>query len=316
MKNEIQEEVIIRYLCDELSSSEKEEFELLLNTDDSFRKKYGEIEFAWKMSAISSYNHEEDWQSIRNKIGFAEVKERSLLNFLVRVAAVFVLVFAVSAGLWVYWNVPGYGRWVVFETGAATDSIVLPDESIVFLNRNSSLTFRNAFAGDERKVALVGEGYFEVAHNEMKPFNVEIGAVSVKVVGTAFNLNATNSDGIELNVTHGKVILENANSHVFVEEGEWAVAGSGLITKGIIKNPNFLSWKTGFLEFNNTSLHETVQILNIQFAEIDTFRVDTESDILVTTRFKELPLPEIIEELSLHFQKKFTLNDGILIISD
>ena len=316
MEKEIQEEVIVRYLCNELSTSEMEEFDLLLDTDDSFRKKYNEIEFAWKMSAISSYDHENDWQSIRNKIGFTEVKERSLLHFLVRVAAVFVLVFAVSAGLWVYWNVPGYGRWVVFETGASTDSIVLPDESIVFLNRNSSLTFRNAFVGDERKVALVGEGYFEVAHNEMKPFHVEMGAVSVRVVGTAFNLNATNADGVELNVTQGKVILGNINSYVTVEEGEWAVAGSGLINKGIIKNPNFLSWKTGFLEFNNVSLHETVQILNIQFTEIDTFRIDTESDILVTTRFQESPLPEIMEELSLHFQKKFTLNNGILIISD
>ncbi|MGN6416253.1 MAG: FecR family protein, partial [Pseudobacter sp.] len=52
--------------------------------------------------------------------------------------------------------------------------LVLPDGTNVWLNAASSITYPTAFSGNERKVTVTGEAYFEVAKNAALPFRVEI----------------------------------------------------------------------------------------------------------------------------------------------
>jgi transmembrane sensor len=313
----ISDGLIVRYLCGEASVEEISAIEVLAQNDAAFARHLKEMQYLWEHSSMPVLDTEKDWSIICNRIGFKQKTSRSLFHYFARVAAVIVLVLSVSTALWVYWNVPGYGRWVVFETGAVSDSIVLPDASIVFLNRNSSLKYKNVFSAEERRVALKGEGYFEVSSDIEKPFRVEVGPVSVQVVGTAFNIDGRRKDGIvALNVTHGKVRLINNREKLDVKEGEWAIAGARSMGKGQIVNNNFLSWKTGLLEFRNSSLNEVVLALHGHFAEIEKIRIESSSDVLVTTRFEGQQLNEIIDELTVHFQKKFALHKGILIISD
>lgn len=316
MEPKKREELIIRYLCGDASDEEVAAIKQLMNTDNAFRKEFGEMRFAWESSAMPHFDSEQDWNIIRQRMSLSTAKKSSL-SFFVRIAAVLTLFLSVSTALWFYWNVPGYGRWVVFETGLDTDSIILPDESTVFLNRNSSLKFKNAFLGSDRYVALDGEGYFEITHDENRPFEVEVGPVSVKVLGTSFNLNGTRTDGIiELNVIDGAVNMVNSKGKLKVNKGEWAIAGVKVLGKGLITNPNFISWKTGLLEFNNSSLNEVALALSNHFSEIESVNIVSRSDINVTTRFQGQPLSEVTEELSVHFQKKFTLYKGTLTISD
>ena len=68
--------------------------------------------------------------------------------------------------------------------------LVLPDGSKVWLNSSSSIRFPTAFNGDERKVELTGEAYFEVAKNAAKPFKVSVKEMEVEVLGTHFNIMA------------------------------------------------------------------------------------------------------------------------------
>ena len=317
MEPQEKEALIIRYLCGDASPEEIVRVESLLKSDDEFVNEFRALQFAWEQSAMPAFDAEHDWNAIRNRIGFGKEKQRTPLYSFLRVASVITLFLSVSTAFWLYWNVPGYGRWVVFETGAVSDSIVLPDESIVFLNRNSSLKFRSAFATHDRQVALEGEGYFEVTPDKQRPFRVEVGPVRVQVLGTAFHLNGKRMDGVvELNVTHGMVKLSNNRESLMVTGGEWAIAGVKVMGKGYITNPNFLSWKTGLLEFNNATLSEVAIALNNHFVEIENVEILSGSDVYVTTRFQGQSLPEIIEELSVHFQKKITLDQGTLTISE
>jgi hypothetical protein len=68
--------------------------------------------------------------------------------------------------------------------------LILPDGSKVWLNAASSITYPTAFIGNERKVTIKGEAYFEVAHNPDKPFKVEAGNREIQVLGTSFDVNA------------------------------------------------------------------------------------------------------------------------------
>lgn len=70
-------------------------------------------------------------------------------------------------------------------------SISLPDGTQVWLNSASSIRYPTAFKGQERKVELTGEAYFEVARNQDKPFLVSVNNKAVlQVLGTHFNVSA------------------------------------------------------------------------------------------------------------------------------
>src|SRR5690606_22825052 len=59
--------------------------------------------------------------------------------------------------------------------------LTLPDGTRVWMNTASSLTYPAAFAGNERKVKLSGEAYFEVATDLAKPFKVMVNDTEITV---------------------------------------------------------------------------------------------------------------------------------------
>lgn len=94
-------------------------------------------------------------------------------------------------------NVNSTKQYNVLETYKGQQyQVVLPDGSHVWLNAASSLRYPLAFGKQERLVELKGEGYFEVAHNKMKPFRVKTADQLVEVLGTHFNINAYPEDEV------------------------------------------------------------------------------------------------------------------------
>lgn len=125
-----------------------------------------------------------------------------------------------------------YNRIVIPRGGEY--QLTLADGTKVWLNSDSRLEFPAAFTGEERKVRLSGEAYFQVKPDKLRPFRVEVNTMQVVVLGTSFNINAYNeemkttlvegavkvnvggvyyslSPGYEANVRHGKVVVEKAD---------------------------------------------------------------------------------------------------------
>lgn len=81
--------------------------------------------------------------------------------------------------------------------------VILADGSVLELNAATDL--RVKFSASERWVALTaGEAHFSVARDPLRPFVVSAGDVSIRAVGTAFNVRLA-STGVEVLVTEGKV---------------------------------------------------------------------------------------------------------------
>lgn len=72
--------------------------------------------------------------------------------------------------------------------------VQLPDGSVVWLNAGSKLTYNKDFGIEKREVTLIGEGFFDVAKNKEKPFIITTSSISIKVLGTAFNVKAYPDD--------------------------------------------------------------------------------------------------------------------------
>lgn len=84
-----------------------------------------------------------------------------------------------------------------------TRRLLLDDGSALALNTQSVLQVK--YDDDERRIVLrSGEATFQVAHDEQRPFVVQAGGVSVRAVGTAFNVRMK-PEGVEVTVTEGVV---------------------------------------------------------------------------------------------------------------
>ncbi|WP_333863973.1 FecR family protein, partial [Chitinophaga sp.] len=102
---------------------------------------------------------------------------------------------------------------ITVPEGSKPLQVVLPDGSRLWLNVASSASFHVPFESKERAVAITGEGYFEVAHESARPFTVKSRGQVIKVLGTAFNVNAyENESAIKTTLVKGNIQLSQTKS--------------------------------------------------------------------------------------------------------
>ncbi|MBX2923529.1 MAG: FecR domain-containing protein [Chitinophagaceae bacterium] len=163
----------------------------------------------------------------------------------------------------------GSDREVQYNTlnnprGSRVVGLTLADGSKVWLNAASSLRYPTAFTGNERKVEITGEAYFEVAHNPAMPFVVSKGETTVQVLGTHFNINAYD-DERSLNVTllEGSVRVGTAGNMQpkVIRPGQQAQVGkSGNIE--LLPSVNLdevMAWKNGLFSFNGEGIESIMR---------------------------------------------------------
>ena len=94
------------------------------------------------------------------------------------------------------------------ETG--TTKVTLPDGSTVVLNAASTISYKQDYGREDRKVELSGEGYFKVKHDDDHPFEVKSKCITVKDVGTEFNFYAYDDKDIqEVTLKSGRLVVVN-----------------------------------------------------------------------------------------------------------
>lgn len=139
--------------------------------------------------------------------------------------------------------------------------VSLPDGTKVWLNSASSLKFPARFIGDERRVQLTGEAYFEVAKNPKMPFKVTVNSTTVKVLGTHFNINAYDDmPSIKTTLLEGSIQITNGSIHKILKPNEQGLIDkSGSMKVMTADTEKAIAWKNGYFIFNRTSLHEIMQ---------------------------------------------------------
>lgn len=141
-------------------------------------------------------------------------------------------------------------------------ALQLADGSKVWINAASSLHFPTAFNGNERRVELTGEAYFEVAKHPGKPFKVIVNGMEIAVLGTHFNINAyTEENSIKTTLVEGAVKVTADHQSLLLSPGQQAqVNKAGEMT--LIKKANLdvaTAWKNGRFEFEDNSITSVMQ---------------------------------------------------------
>ncbi len=159
-------------------------------------------------------------------------------------------IVAVKEAEWVTLSTPRGGQY----------QVTLSDGTKVWLNAATTLRYPSKFEGSERHVDMEGEAYFEVQEMKEKPFIVSTGNQHVKVLGTAFNINAyVPENRILTTLLRGKVGIERGEDREILDPGQQAIVSPN--TKMLIQSANVddvIAWKEGYFMFNNEPLEDVM----------------------------------------------------------
>jgi transmembrane sensor len=135
-------------------------------------------------------------------------------------------------------------------------TIHLVDGTRVILAPQSRLTVSADFDATTRTVSLAGEGYFDVAQSGGRPFLVQTGRVSTRVLGTTFDIRNYHGDtSVQIAVQSGKVVVQGRHAPFTVSSGKVAyVSDSITLVKTMGDSNTYADWTTGRLVFDETPL--------------------------------------------------------------
>jgi ferric-dicitrate binding protein FerR (iron transport regulator) len=198
---------------------------------------------------------------------------------------------------------------------------ILPDGSSVTLNKGAVLEYPSKFRKGPRQVQLTGEAYFEVKHDEKKPFIITSGNVKVEVLGTSFYVNTCQSSGqMEVILNSGKVKVyfsDDAEHGLILSPGEKADVSceDHSLRMEVNTDENYLSWKTGRLVFSNTPLPEIIRILEKDYhAHIELANPDL-THCLVTATFENQSLEAVINVLKATLNLQVSVSGQTIILT-
>jgi len=137
-----------------------------------------------------------------------------------------------------------------------TRNILLPDNTVVFLNSDTKLSYKSNFGKKNREVSLVGEAFFNVTYNEAKQFIVNTSENKIRVLGTAFNVNAYPGENMhQISLERGKIQVSHQNQESYAMQPNQTYlllrsSGSSKIfnTEHVA---NYSSWSRGKIMLRN-----------------------------------------------------------------
>ncbi|SHN66748.1 FecR family protein [Flavobacterium fryxellicola] len=213
--------------------------------------------------------------------------------------------------------------------------ITLSDGSSVLLQPNSKLSYPKIFVGDERKVYLSGEGFFEISKNPQKPFFVFANEIVTKVVGTSFKIKAyDNQPNVEVVVRTGKVKVRS-NALIANSKDQLIVLLPNQALRFVRKNFVFNKITDITLDQSLSQSASNIEQLGFEFTDIPVAQIfktieqaylvkidfpQTKlKDCYLTTSLGDQPLPEKLKIIckSLGNNTSYEMNGNqIIIISD
>lgn len=240
---------------------------------------------------------------------------------LVRVAAVLLLMALTGAGVYFHTaHRKAVSDTVVSVGKGQKASILLPDGSRAWVNSDSRLTYGKRFNGNERVLKLEGEGYFEVAPDPARPFIVETGALSVKALGTSFDIKSYTDDPlIRAVLMSGKVEVRSANETVLLEPNQKIVFDrtAGKMEKYAVAHAgDYSDWRYNILTFEAETFENIARTLE----RLYNTRIVFESEALKHYRFTGSPgnasLESILGILSLTSPLSYEIKDSIIVLRE
>lgn len=251
-----------------------------------------------------------------------QMKRLFFMSQWMQIAAAFVIAFLLGGAL-VYSLVFNYSanadsQYEIEAPYGAKIAMNLADGTKVWLNAGSKITYSNSFNSRNRRIQLVGEGYFKVAKNSDMPFVVEAGEVAVKAVGTAFNVKAYPDENLlETTLVEGKVDVSKGEEHILLQPNQRITieAPNTLTSKmnyELLKNVNTLvytSWIGKRWIFERDSMGDFIKTLERRYDVHINIQDERLNAYKITGSIEQQTLGQLLKALQLTIPLNYTIND-------
>lgn len=301
-----------RYLAKELNSEEINSFEAWIAASDENAKEFNSYKKVWDATVFVKTKKDVDvdlaWNKVSSELFNNDIKigkSRSLFIKFISVAASVAIISFFAAKFFSAEKItPENLNKTIVTLSKEQKTLVLEDNSKVYLNQNSSLQYcENYKKYGTREVVLKGEAFFEVTRNESKPFIIKTKHGDVEVLGTSF-LVSENNKTLQVSVESGKVKLTSENDdEIILYKGQSGIYSfdSKALSKSNISDCNYISWKTKHLVFNDIPLQEVISSINKSYYSNIVLGSTSLNNCLVNAEFSNKPLETVIKVISTTF---------------
>ncbi|HEV8512895.1 MAG TPA: FecR domain-containing protein [Cyclobacteriaceae bacterium] len=307
------DDLIGKVLAKEATVAEQNQLNQWLEESEANRKYFAHFKLIFDKAAATpvkiKFDRDEAWQKVKGKMR-EEKRFQFFISPYVRVAAGIALITAMSYLVY-QWTRPAVQTLAV-TTDKKIKQDTLPDGSFAVLNKNSKLNFEYNSRSKTRNVKLMGEAYFEVKHQEEKPFVVEIEELLVRDIGTSFNIKAyPNSDTVVVTVESGEVQFYTLKDPgLILKAGEAGIYKKSFkeFSRMVKADTNVLAYKTKIFSFKDTDLKKAVEMINEIYDSKIILGNSSIGQCHVTVNFNNDKIEDIAdiiaETLSLSVEKK------------
>jgi transmembrane sensor len=264
------QQLFTRYRNNDCSPQEESElFELLNKSDPEARMLLDELWNSPSQRLADSKSEEIVNSILESKNNVLPIQRKSILWL--KAAAITAIIAVAGAGFYsLMQSEPEAAPHEVAQFANKSKFMKLPDGSKVILNSDSKLEFPKSFDnGKSREVVLTGEAYFDISHDESKPFIVRTGNLSTTVLGTAFNIKAyPNQSNITVTVTRGKVSVSNQAGvlGILSPDDQIIFDRNDRQTKvSTVNSSEVIAWTEKDIFFDNVSMAEAAEELSERF---------------------------------------------------
>lgn len=218
----------------------------------------------------------------------------------VRIAASILIIVAIGLGALFLSN--RQVNKVVLLTEVEIVNENLPDKTEVTLNKESELTYPSRFTEETRNVELKGEAFFNVRHNDKKPFVVQAGPVQIEVLGTSFDVqNDTLLKITTVTVETGKVKVSYPDNGfiAYLEPKDQCTInwGEQEVKEKRVDDPNYKAWLTKVLVFEASPLFKVIKDLNKVYDKKIVIADKALNNCMLTTKIENTPQKEVLTML-------------------
>ncbi len=237
------------------------------------------------------YHLEQDWENVlqEESIGDVDLKTmldrvhhlihkkesqkrktivRRITSVYMKIAAVLLMPVLVAGSIYVYYSSSLSGvvadqtvSSVIYAPMGSRVSFNLPDGTTGWLNSGSKLTYSLPFS-ENRNVALEGEAWFDVLHNEKQPFEISAGKSMIKVLGTSFNVSAYPEEKyLEVVLQNGEVEFfdQSLAERVTLKPSERLVLTDSKLELNSVDPSKYKGWTDGKLIFRGDDMAEVAR---------------------------------------------------------
>jgi transmembrane sensor len=332
--NEINDKIWVlmtRQLSGEATQSEKKELQGWLDENPKHREFYNSIADSWNRDPGPSadtpffFDYESGLKKLQDKLNQETFKSKrkkiphrrrsGRYNWAIA-ASVLAAVFSLT--LFVTMHVLEAPQSVTYETSGVEQRIItLSDGSVVRLNRDSKMEVTQSYYdGGDRLVRLEGEAFFDVAERPDRPFIIQADDAIVQVLGTSFNVRG--GEEVMVAVQEGLVSFRHKD-HQENSSARLGAGQLGLLTADnreiIIEETNvenYLSWKNGYLRFDDMPFGEVVKQLERIYGIQHELQDEAISSYRLTVFTERTEQNEVLESIAAALGLAYTIQEDTI----